>query len=51
MRQHRSIIYQIRSEILWWSGRDGLAPFSIASVASAQNMLENGGCPVRTCLE
>jgi hypothetical protein len=49
--QHRPTIYQILSEISWWFGRDGLAPFSIEHVAAISDISENRGRPVRTCLE
>ena len=49
--QHRSTILQIRSEISRWSGRDGLAPFTIEYVAAISVISKNGGRPVRTYLE
>ena len=49
--QHRSTIYQIRPEILWLFGRDGLAPFAIEYVAAISVISKNGGRPVKTCLE
>jgi hypothetical protein len=49
--QHRSTIRQIRSEIPWWFGRDGLAPFSIEYVVAISVISKNGGRLVRTCLE
>lgn len=49
--QHRSIISHTRSEMLWLSGRGGLAPLSIEYVAAGSLISENGGRPVRTCPE
>ena len=51
MCQHRSTTRQIRSEIPWWFGRGGLAPFAIEYVAAISVISKNGGRPVRTCLE
>ena len=49
--QHRSIMYHTRSEISWWFGRGGLAPFSIEYVATISVISENGGRPVMICLD
>ena len=49
--QQRSIIYHTRSEIVWLLGRGGLVPINIEYVAATSVIPENGGCPVRTCLE
>lgn len=35
----------------WLSSRGGLAPLSIEYVAATSVMSENGGCPVKTCVE
>ena len=45
------MIRHIRSETSWWSGRDGLEPFSAKYVAVISDNPRNGGRPVRTCIE
>jgi len=49
--QQLSIIRHTESEISWWSGRDGLDPFSIEFFAANSIIPKNGGRPVSTCLE
>jgi len=51
LHQQRSIIYHNVAGISWWSTRNGLFPVTIEYIAAISVISENGGCPVRTCVE
>jgi len=49
--QHRSIMPHILSETWRWSGRGGLAPFSVKHAVVIPAVLKNGAFPVKICFE